>query len=137
MSLTTIAVKVNIDASVDTVWTCWNSTEDIKSWNHANHEWHTPIAMNDLRPGGSFNYRMESRDGRTGFDFSGVYTEVIKHKLISYTLEDGRKVIIEFRPQKDRTTIIETFEADRTNSLEMQRQGWQAILNNFKKYAEN
>jgi len=136
MNGTTIAIQVEVFVPVDKVWKCWTSPEDIKQWNNASDDWHTPHAKSDLKKGGKFVYRMEARNGSMGFDFGGTYTEVIPNKLISYTLDDDRKAIIEFRAHKDKTTIIETFEAEQTNPIEMQRDGWQSILNNFKRYVE-
>ncbi|MFB6341904.1 SRPBCC family protein [Saccharicrinis sp. FJH62] len=136
MDGTTIAVQAEILVPVEEAWKSWTSPEDIKQWNNASNDWHTPQAKNDLKKGGRFVYRMEARDKSSGFDFSGTYTEVVPNKLISYTIDDDRKVIVEFRAHKDRTTIIETFEAEQSNPIEMQREGWQAILNNFKHYVE-
>ncbi|MBN2349045.1 MAG: SRPBCC family protein [Bacteroidales bacterium] len=134
---TTISVKVLIDLPVEQVWKRWTTPEDIINWNAASKDWHTPFAENNLRSGGKFNYRMEARDGSVGFDFEGVYDRIVIHKQIEYTLGDGRKVNIVFTAiNKNKTEIIETFEAENTNSIELQRTGWQAILNNFKKYAE-
>ncbi|MFB6318605.1 SRPBCC family protein [Saccharicrinis sp. FJH54] len=136
MDGTTIAVQAEIFVPVEDVWKNWTTPEDIKQWNTASDDWHTPRAKNDLKTGGRFVYRMEAKDKSAGFDFSGTYTEVVPNKLISYTIDDDRKVIVEFRAHKDRTTVIETFEAEETNPIDMQRQGWQAILNNFKHYVE-
>lgn len=95
-----------------------------------------PYAENDLRAGGRFFFRMEAKDGSFGFDFSGTYDEVVSHERISYTLDDGRKVQITFQSQNGKTEVIETFEAETTHPAELQKQGWQAILNNFKAYVE-
>ena len=114
----------------------WTKPEHIKNWNNASAEWHTPSAENDLRPGGEFVYRMEAKDGSFGFDFGGVYDEIAKDKSIAYTLDDGRKVKVEFTNANAETHIVETFEPENANSLEMQRAGWQAILDNFKSYTE-
>ncbi|MCJ7757011.1 MAG: SRPBCC domain-containing protein, partial [Gillisia sp.] len=102
----------------------------------ASHNWHTPKAENDLSVGGKFLLRMEARDGNSGFDFSGIYDEIKTHKLISYTIDDGRKVKITFNENKNEAKVVETFEAESTNSMEMQREGWQAILDSFKHYVE-
>lgn len=133
---TTIAVKTTVKAPVEKVWELWTRPEHITQWNQASDEWHSPRAQNDLRPGGTFSYRMEARDGSFGFDFSGVYDAVQPHQLIGYTLDDGRKVTVVFREDPSGTTIEETFEAEQTNSEDLQRTGWQAILDNFTKYAE-
>lgn len=105
-------------------------------WNNADDDWHTPRAEIDLREGGRFLYRMEAKDGSVGFDFNGILTKVIPLETIEYTIEGGRKVTVTFGSQGDATTITETFDAEDENSVEMQKQGWLAILNNFKKYTE-
>ena len=133
---TSITVTATIQAAVEKVWNLWTSPEHITQWNNASDDWHTPKAENDLRKGGIFNTRMEAKDGSFGFDFSGVYTDIKTNELIAYTMGDGRKVDISFTSEGNTTTVAETFEAENTNSLEMQRGGWQAILDNFKKYTE-
>lgn len=131
-----ITVTTRVKAHVDKVWKAWTSPEDITKWNSASDDWHTPRAENDLRPGGKFNVRMESKDGKYGFDFGGEYDEVNHHKSIGYTMSDGRKVYVAFKNQGKETVVEETFEAESENSIELQRNGWQAILDNFKKYVE-
>jgi len=131
-----ISVQVSIQAPIEKIWKCWNSPEDITRWNHASDDWHTPTALNDLHRGGVFNYRMEARDGSEGFNFQGIYDEVITLKQIGYTLGDKRKVKIMFLTNGDRTRLIEVFEAEDFYTAELQRTGWQAILDNFKKYVE-
>lgn len=133
---TAITVKTTVNAPVEKVWKLWSEPEHITKWNAASDDWHTPRAENDLRPGGTFSARMEAKDGSFGFDFGGVYDEVETHKLISYTLGDGRKVEVIFESKGNTTDVTETFEAESQNSIAMQRGGWQAILDNFKKYAE-
>lgn len=107
------------------------------NWNNASDDWHTPHAENDLRKGGKFLSRMEAKDGSFGFDFEGVYDEVIENEKIEYTTSDGRKVTTTFKETGGVTNVSTTFEAETENSVELQRDGWQAILNNFKKYTEN
>ncbi len=131
-----ITVKAKINAPVERVWKVWTSPDYIMKWNSASEEWHTPKAVNDLKAGGKFNYRMEAKDGSMGFDFEGVYDEVITFKMISYSLGDARKVKIVFTDLKAATEVSETFDAENENPVELQRGGWQAILNNFKKVAE-
>ncbi len=131
-----LTVTATIQAPVDKVWEIWSKPEHIKKWNNASSDWHTPRAENDLRPGGKFLSRMESVDGKMGFDFTGTYQKVEKHQLISYLMEDGRKVEIKFEENGDSTFVTESFDAETENSLELQQQGWQAILNNFKKQVE-
>lgn len=133
----TITVESTINAPVAQVWTLWTSPEHIKNWNTASEDWHTTHAENDLRAGGSFSSRMEAKDGSFGFDFNGSYDAVNLHEHIAYTIADGRKVTIAFSGSGNTTKITETFEAENTNPLDMQRGGWQAILDNFKKYAES
>ena len=132
-----ITIQVTIDADISKVWDYWSLPEHIKKWNSASSDWHTTISENDLRIGGSFLSRMEAKDGSMGFDFGGVYDEVILNKLIAYTIGDGRKVRINFIETNTGTEIKQSFEAEETNPIEMQKNGWQAILNNFKKYVEN
>ncbi|NEU07127.1 polyketide cyclase [Flavihumibacter sp. R14] len=133
----TITVEALVDASVDKTWMYWTEPQHIKKWNNASDDWHTPHAENDLRVGGKFSSRMEARDQSFGFDFAGTYDQVKVNELIEYTMGDGRKVQVTFSRQGDKTLVSERFEPETTNSLEMQQQGWQAILNNFKKYTEN
>ena len=134
---TYITVKARINVPVEMAWKFWTSPGDIVKWNNASDDWHTTKAENDLRSGGKFSFRMEARDGSTGFDFSGVYEKVIPNEQIKYSLDDGRKVVIVFFALYDITEVAETFEAESTNPIEMQRDGWQAIMDNFKKYAES
>jgi uncharacterized protein YndB with AHSA1/START domain len=134
---TSITIEVLIKAPIDKVWKNWTSPEDIVRWNNASDDWHTTKALNDLRVGGKFSARMEAKDGSFGFDFYGLYDKVITNELIEYTLGDDRKVKIIFTKQGNNTQIIETFEAENTNSIELQKGGWQAILDNFKKFTES
>lgn len=134
---TVIKIGTDINASQEKVWNFWTNPEHIVRWNSASADWHTTRAENDLRPGGRFLSRMESKDGKMGFDFSGKYDRVDLYKLIEYTLDDNRKVVIEFDSDKLKTTIKESFEAENVNSHEMQKFGWQSILDNFKNYAES
>ncbi len=131
-----ITVEAIVHQQVEKVWEYWTAPDHITKWNNASDDWHTPYAENDLRAGGKFVTRMEAKDESFGFDFGGIYDEVVTHEYISYTLEDGRKVEITFIPQENDTKVIEVFEPETTNPVEMQQEGWQAILNNFKKYAE-
>lgn len=132
-----VTVKSNIKASTKKVWELWSGPEHIVQWNTASEDWHTPRAENDLRVGGKFLSRMEAKDGSFGFDFGGTYDEVVPHKYIAYTLDDGRKVTVDFKEKPGETEVVTLFEAENQNSLEMQRDGWQAILDSFKKYVEN
>ncbi len=133
----TITVETTIKAPVEKVWRNWSTPEDIIQWNSASDDWHTPKAENDLREGGKFLSRMEAKDGSFGFDFWGIYDEVKPNELIKYTMGDGRKAEIRFSGNDNETKVVETFETETENPLEMQRAGWQSILNNFKKYTES
>jgi len=133
---TAITVETTVQAPVAKVWDYWNQPEHIKQWAFASDDWHVPASENDLRTGGKFSTTMAAKDGSFSFDFGGVYTQVKEHKLIEYTLGDERKVSILFSSIGDATKIVETFEAEDTHSVEMQQSGWQAILDNFKKYTE-
>jgi uncharacterized protein YndB with AHSA1/START domain len=133
---TVITVENVINAPAGKVWEYWTKPEHIIKWNNASDDWHTPRAENDLRTGGKFSSRMEAKDGSMGFDFGGVYDAVRTNEYIEYTLGDGRVVKISFIPEGSKTKVIENFEAENTHSEEMQRSGWQAILDNFKKYVE-
>jgi uncharacterized protein YndB with AHSA1/START domain len=133
---TKISVETTVNAPVEKVWKYWTESEHIKRWNNASDDWHTPVSENDLRVGGKFLTRMEAKDGSFGFDFSGTYDEVKLYEVISYTIGDGRKVKITFIGEGKKTRIIETFDPEKANPIDMQQQGWQAILDNFKKYIE-
>jgi uncharacterized protein YndB with AHSA1/START domain len=133
---TTITVENTVKAPVEKVWKCWMEPEHIKKWNYASDDWHTPYAENDVRVGGKFVARMEAKDGSFGFDFEGIYDDLKVGKYIEYTIGDGRKVKITFTGNGKETKVVETFEAETENSIELQRGGWQAILDNFKKYTE-
>lgn len=133
---TMITVQSIINVPVERVWKYWTTPVDIMGWNNASRDWYTPRVRNDLRTGGSFSYRMEARDGSTGFDFDGVYVKVSYHELIEYVMNDGRKVKIVFKAFDNKVEIVETFEAESIHPVEIQRSGWQAILDNFKNYAE-
>ena len=132
-----ITVEANVKAPVEKVWKLWNSPEAITKWCTATPEWHTPRASNDLRVGGKLTSRMEAKDGSMGFDFEGVYTVIKENELIGYTMPDGRKVKIVFQSNGNETRVTETFDAESQNPVEMQKGGWQAILDNFKTYAES
>ena len=137
MKIKTITIEATTNAPVNDVWKYWTEPTHIKNWSFATDEWHCPHAENDLRVGGKFTTRMEAKDDSFGFDFSGTYTEVKPNKLISYTMSDGRKVDTEFSEQGDTTKIEQTFDAETENAIEMQKNGWQAILNSFKNYTDH
>ena len=133
---TKVTVEATVNAPVEKVWKSWSEPQHITKWCAASDDWHAPKAENDLRTGGTFSTRMEAKDGSFGFDFGGVYDNVKKNELIEYTMGDGRKVRVAFTPSGDTTKIVETFDAETTNPVDMQRTGWQAILDNFKRYTE-
>jgi uncharacterized protein YndB with AHSA1/START domain len=132
----TIEVTAKVAVPVQKAWELWTSPEHIIRWNAASEDWHTTKAQNDLRKGGKFSSRMEAKDGSFGFDFEGTYDDVIIHQLIEYTMSDGRKVSIKFTEKEGDTYLQEVFEPENEHSSELQRQGWQAIMDNFKRYAE-
>ena len=133
---TMITVRTTINAPVDPIWKCWTSPEDILCWNTASDDWHTTNAENNLEAGAQFNYRMEAKDGSFGFDFWGIYDKVIVQQVLEITLGDERKMKVIFKSGNGVTEVVETFEAESENSVELQQGGWQAILDNFKKYVE-
>lgn len=134
---TVITVEAIVHAPITTVWDSWNNPDHITQWAFASPDWHTPWAKNDLRVGGSFSSRMEAKDGSFGFEFGGVYDAVTTNELIAYTMADGRKVMVEFSAEGDATKVVERFDAENENPVDMQQMGWQAILDNFKKYTES
>lgn len=137
MSKTVITIDAVVNAPNSKVWEIWTSPEHIVKWNHASDDWHTTTATNDLKVGGKFNSRMEAKDGSFGFDFWGIYDEIVTNKKIAYTLGDDRKVDVTFTEKDNGVEIISSFEAENENPIDMQKTGWQLILNNFKKYVES
>ncbi|MFT3753892.1 MAG: SRPBCC domain-containing protein [Paludibacter sp.] len=137
MEKTTITIRTTINAPVEKVWKYFTTPEDIVNWNTASDDWHTTSASNELHVGGKFNSRMEAKDGSFGFDFWGIYDEIIVHQKLASTMGDGRKLETNFLPVNANTTeIVQSFETESENPVDMQRTGWQAILDNFKKYVE-
>lgn len=133
---TVITIETIVNAPMEKAWEAWTKPEHITQWSFASDDWHTPWAKNDLRAGGSFSSRMEAKDGSMGFEFGGIYDVVTTNEYIEYTMGDGRKVKINFIADGATTKIVQSFDAEQQNSVEMQRGGWQAILDNFKKYTE-
>ena len=131
-----ITVKTLVNAPLNLVWQTWITPQDVMSWNNASEDWYTPSAQNDLRVGSKFHYTMASRDGTQSFDFSGMYTDIIPKETISYILEDGRNVCVTFAIQGNAVSVSETFDPEQENEAELQRAGWQAILDHFKRYVE-
>ena len=133
---TSVTVETTVKAPIEKVWTSWTDPQHITKWCSASPDWHVPYADNDVRVGGAFKTTMAAKDGSFSFDFTGEYTVVEKHKKLAYTIEDGRKVDITFIAKGNETSVIETFETESQNPVDMQRAGWQAILDNFGKYTE-
>jgi len=132
-----ITVRTVVYAPIQKVWTFWTDPEHIMQWNNASDDWHTTHATNDLRVSGNFLSHMAAKDGSFSFDFEGTYSNVELHRTIEYTIADGRDVKINFMAEDTATVVVESFEAESTHSIEMQRTGWQSILDNFKKYVES
>ena len=130
-----ITVETKVNAPIEVVWMAYTSPADIMQWNTASPDWHTTAASVDLRERGNFSSRMEAKDGSMGFDFAGIYTKIVPQKLIEYSF-GGRSAHVEFTAQADAVVVRVTFDAERTHSVEQQRGGWQAILDNFARYVE-
>ena len=137
MSKTRITVSTTVAAPRELVWNLWTDPAHVVQWNNASDDWHTPKAENDLREGGRFTYTMAARDGSMSFDFGGEFTKVAPHDLLQFVLDDDRQVEVQFKDSGEGTEVVETFEAENMNSLELQEQGWQAILDNFRKHVES
>ena len=131
-----ITVETVVKAGLSRVWDAWNNPEDIKQWNAAQDDWHTTRSTVDLRDGGKFTARMEAKDGSVGFDFEGTYTRVVPRQTLEYRMSDGREVQVEFAERGNGVLVKETFDAETENPAELQRAGWQAILDNFARYVE-
>lgn len=131
-----ITIHAEINAGIDSVWENWTLPQHVIHWNFASPDWHCPDAQNDLQVGGKFTFTMASRDGEMSFPFGGVYTEVVPMQHIAYVMADGRRVSVDFVERDGITTVTEVFDPEEMNPLDMQQAGWQAILNNFKAYAE-
>ncbi|HEX9253777.1 MAG TPA: SRPBCC family protein [Ignavibacteriaceae bacterium] len=137
MNNSKITIQADISANTKKVWDYYTNPEHITKWNFASDDWHCPNAENDLRVGGKLKSRMEAKDGSFGFDFEATFDEVNPGKNIIYTIADGRKVEINFEDLGNKTKITTIFEAENQNPVEMQRAGWQAILDNFKIVVES
>lgn len=132
-----ISIETLVKADIGKVWSAWTTPADINRWNAASDDWHNPRSQNDLRVGGRFSYRMEAKDGRAGFDFEGTYTKVVPGRVIEYVMGDNRAVSVAFEQVAGGIKVVETFDAENANPAEMQRQGWQGILNRFASYVES
>jgi len=131
-----ITVEAVVNAELDRVWDAWSNPSDIVQWNAASEDWHTTRSELDLRAGGRFVSRMEARDGSEGFDFEGTYTRVVPQKTIEYRMRDGREVEVQFIERADGVLVKNIFDAETENPPELQQQGWQAILDNFRRHVE-
>jgi uncharacterized protein YndB with AHSA1/START domain len=131
-----ITVEAIIEAPINIVWDLWTRPEHVQQWNFASPDWHCPKATSDFNVGGEFHYIMAAKDGSVDFDFCGTFTKILDQSFIEIFLEDGRELNIQFESEGEHTKIIETFEPEEVNSMELQKQGWQSILNQFKFYAE-
>lgn len=131
-----ITVEAVVNAKLNQVWDAWNNPADIEQWNAAQDDWHTTRSRVDLREGGKFASRMEAKDGSEGFDFEGTYTRIVPNRTIEYRMSDGREVKVEFVERPDSVLVKETFDAETENSPELQREGWQAILDSFSRHVE-
>lgn len=136
MNTSQIQIEAVIAKELSKVWSCWTEPEHITKWNFASPDWHCPKAANNLTVGGKYFARMEAKDGSFAFDFEAIYDEVVDQKKLVYTLADGRQVTTNFETIGNSTKVTTVFEAEKQNPVEMQKDGWQSILNNFKKYAE-
>lgn len=136
MNSSAITVSALVDAPVEKTWEYWTKPQHIVNWTFASDDWHCPKATNDATTGGTFSSTMAVKDGSMSFDFEGVYDNVTDYEKIEYTLADGRKVAIHFEEQDGKTLVTEIFEPENMNPIEMQREGWQAIMDNFKKYTQ-
>jgi uncharacterized protein YndB with AHSA1/START domain len=137
MNFEKITINALVNANAKKTWDYYTQPQHITKWNFASDDWQCPSASNDMRVGGKYAARMEAKDGSFGFDFEAVYVEVKAGESFTYTLEDSRKVIVSFVSKNSDTEIVIIFDAETENSIDLQKQGWQSILNNFKKYTEN
>jgi uncharacterized protein YndB with AHSA1/START domain len=137
MKPTKITVEANVLAGKNKAWDYYTNPEHITEWNFADPSWHCPEAENDMRVGGKYRARMEAKDGSFGFDFEAIYTDLVIGDKFTYVMPDGRQVNVNFKEQAGSTHVAVTFDAETENSIEMQRGGWQAILDNYKKYTES
>jgi uncharacterized protein YndB with AHSA1/START domain len=133
---TKITINAAIHAPIEKVWDSYTNPQHIVHWNFADPSWHCPSAVNDMQIGGTYHARMEAKDGSFGFDFKAIYTEIIEGKQFTYSF-DGREANVVFNNLDRQTEVIINFDPENENPIELQQQGWQSILNNFKKYVEN
>lgn len=131
-----ITVETLARTDLKTAWSAYNTPDDITKWNSPSEDWHSPRSQVDLREGGTFNTRMEAKDGSMGFDFEGTFTRVVPQKTVEYRMGDGREVTVNFEEAPGGVRIRVVFDAESENPAEFQQQGWQAILDSFARYAE-
>jgi uncharacterized protein YndB with AHSA1/START domain len=136
MNTQPIMVSTTVNAPVEKAWEYFTDPAHVTQWNQASDDWHSPRGTNDLKIGGTFSYRMEAKDGSAGFDFAGTYSDVVPHERFAYAMDDGRTVTVTFEKEGDATKVIETFDPETEHSVDMQRDGWQAILDSYKRYVE-
>ncbi|MDX2195226.1 MAG: SRPBCC family protein [Cytophagales bacterium] len=129
-----IQISVSIPATMTKVWECFTTPSHITGWNQASPDWHCPYAENDLKTGGKFKSTMAAKDGSVSFDFEGTYTHVVPHQLIEYAMGDGRKVTVTFTQSGNDVMVSESFDPENIHSHEMQKAGWQAILDSFRNH---
>jgi uncharacterized protein YndB with AHSA1/START domain len=134
--MNSITIDVSIHAPRERVWECFTTPAHIKEWNHASDDWECTHAVNDLRVGGRLSARMAAKDGSAAFEFGGVYTDVVPYERLAFTMDDGRQVTLTFETVGEQTRVVETFDPESENPREMQQEGWQSILNSFKRHTE-
>lgn len=132
-----IMVESHVKSDAESAWNAWTCPEDIQQWNAASDDWHTTSSTVDLQIGGQMSSRMEAKDGSMGFDFAAVFTQIEPYRLIECRLDDGREVRVEFLEESDGVRVRETFDADSQTDADIQRQGWQAILDKFTRHVES
>lgn len=136
MNPTNITIQATVKAEIAKVWKYYTNPEHIIHWNFASDDWCCPSASNDLKVGGKYIARMEAKDGSFGFDFEAIYDEIVAPQTLTYTMTDGRKVKASLHEANGSTEVTVIFEAENENPIDLQQQGWQMILNNFKAYVE-
>ncbi len=136
MDTSKITIQAVVAADRQKVWDCYTQPEHITKWNFATDTWHCPAASNDMRVGGKYLARMEAKDGSFAFDFEAVYNEIVDGEKFTYTMPDNREIQVSFEQTDDKTRVTVTFDPENENPVDLQRSGWQSILDNFRKYAE-
>ena len=137
MTAPVITIQALVKASKEQVWECWNDPQHIMQWAFASDDWECPAAENDPRVEGRFKNTLAAKDKSMSFDFSGTYTVVDLHQRLEYTLDDDRKVTVVFTETPEGVHVVQSFEAESMNPIELQQEGWQAFLDNFTKHTES